>query len=140
MPDTSDFNTKIIEEVRANNGVVGGPFTGAPMLLLTTTGAKSGAERVNPLVYLTENNHVYIFASYAGAPTNPDWFHNVKAHPEVTVEVGGSRYAATATPIEGPERDRIYAAQVAVMPGFGEYQEKAVGRTIPVVELVRVES
>ncbi len=139
MPDTSDFNAKIIEEFRANAGVVGGPFTGAPMLLLTTTGAKSGAERVNPLVYFTENNHVYIFASKAGAPTNPDWYHNIKAHPDVTVEVGASRYAATATPIEGPERDRIFDAEVAVMPGFGEYQEKA-GRTIPVVELVRKET
>ena len=135
----SDFNAKIIDEFRANNGVVGGPFTGAPMLLLTTTGAKSGAERINPLVYLTENNHVYIFASYAGAPTNPAWYHNLLANPRVTVEVGGSRYAATATPVTGAERDRIYAAQVAVMPGFGEYQEKA-GRTIPVIELVRVES
>jgi len=135
----SDFNAKIIEEFRANDGVVGGPFTGAPMLLLTTTGAKSGAERINPLVYLTESNRVYIFASKAGAPTNPDWYHNLRAHPEVTVEVGGSRYKATAAPVEGAERDRIFAAQVARMPGFGEYQEKA-GRTIPVVELVPVET
>jgi deazaflavin-dependent oxidoreductase (nitroreductase family) len=135
----SDFNAKIIEEFRANDGVVGGPFTGAPMLLLTTTGAKSGAARINPLVYLTENNHVYVFASKAGAPSHPDWYHNLVANPRVTVEVGGSRYDATATPVVGPERDRVYAAQVAVMPGFGEYQEKA-GRTIPVIELVRVES
>jgi deazaflavin-dependent oxidoreductase (nitroreductase family) len=139
MSDMSDFNAKIIEEFRANDGVVGGPFTGAPMLLLTTTGAKSGAERTNPLVYLTESNHVYVFASKAGAPSHPDWYRNLVAHPQVTVEVGGSRYAATATPIEGAERDRIFAAQVAVMPGFGEYQEKA-GRIIPVVELVRIET
>jgi len=135
----SDFNAKIIDEFRANEGVVGGPFTGAPMLLLTTTGAKSGAPRVNPLVYLTENNRVYVFASKAGAPTHPDWYHNLRANPLVTVEVGTTRYPATATAVEGEERDRIYAAQVARMPGFGEYQEKA-GRTIPVVELVRVET
>ena len=107
----SDFNAKIIDEFRANNGVVGGPFTGAPMLLLTTTGAKSGAERINPLVYFTESNHVYIFASKAGAPTNPDWYHNLVANPRVNVEVGGTRYDATATGT-GAERDRIYAAQV----------------------------
>jgi deazaflavin-dependent oxidoreductase (nitroreductase family) len=135
----SDFNAKIIDEFRANAGVVGGPFTGAPMLLLTTTGAKSGAARTTPLVYFTEGNHLYIFASKAGAPTNPDWYHNLRAHPEVTVEVGESRYQAKAKPVEGGERDRIYAAQVVLMPGFGDYQAKA-GRVIPVVELTRTDS
>jgi deazaflavin-dependent oxidoreductase (nitroreductase family) len=135
----SDFNAKIIEEFRANAGVVGGGFAGAPMLILITTGAKSGAERVNPLVYLTDNGRRYIFASKAGAPTNPDWYHNLRAHPQVTVEVGDTRYQATATPVEGPEHDRIYAAQVAAMPGFGDYQAKAE-RVIPVIELVPVDA
>lgn len=135
----SDFNAKIIEEFRANAGVVGGGFAGAPMLLLTTTGAKSGAERVNPLVYLTDNGRRYIFASKAGAPTNPHWYHNLRAHPQVTVEVGDTRYEATATPVEGAEHDRVFAAQVALMPGFGDYQAKA-GRVIPVIELVPVDA
>jgi hypothetical protein len=112
MAEMNDFNAKVIEEFRANGGKVGGQFEGAPLLLLTTTGAKTGA------------------------PTNPDWFHNLVAHPEVTVEVGAERFTADASVVEGEERDRIYAAHAAANPGFAEYQEKT-DRVIPVVALDR---
>jgi deazaflavin-dependent oxidoreductase (nitroreductase family) len=131
----SDFNTQIIEEFRANEGRVGGQFEGAPLVLLTTTGAKSGALRTNPLAYLDGGDGtVYVFASKGGAPTNPDWYHNVLAHPAVTVERGTERYEATATPITGPLRDELFARQVERFPGFGDYQKNA-GRVIPVVAL-----
>ena len=136
MPDVKDFNTAIIEEFRANDGIVGGPFAGTPVLLLTTTGARSGLERVNPMVYRTEGDEHYVFASKAGAPTNPDWFHNLVAHPEVTVELGSDRYRATADVLEGEERDRVYAAHAAVMPTFADYQA-GTDRVIPVVHLIR---
>jgi len=132
-----DFNAKIIEEFRANNGVVGGPFEGSPLLLLTTTGAKSGQLRVCPTVYRREGERMFVFASKAGAPTNPDWYHNLVAHPEVTVEAGAERFSARASVITGPERERIYAAHAADFPGFAEYQEKT-DRIIPVVELERL--
>ena len=132
----SDFNTSIIEEFRANEGKVGGPFQGAPMVLITTTGAKSGQPRTSPLVYLPDGDRVIIFASKAGAPTNPDWYHNLKANPNLTVEIGEEKYAAVATEITGDERNRLYAAQVAVMPGFQEYADKT-SRLIPVVALTR---
>lgn len=135
-PSMNDFNASIIAEFRANGGKVGGPFEGAPMVLLTTTGAKSGLPRVAPLVYYSEGDRRIIFASKAGAPTNPDWFHNIVANPTVTVEIGTETYEATAQVVEGAERDRIYAAQAAIMPGFAEYQEKTT-RVIPIVELVR---
>jgi deazaflavin-dependent oxidoreductase (nitroreductase family) len=131
-----DFNTRIIEEFRANEGVVGGQFEGAPILLLTTTGAKSGKERVNPLVYRAEGPRIFVFASKAGAPTNPDWFHNLKVHPTVTVERGKERYQAKATELGSGERDRIYSAHAEANPGFAEYQANT-DRVIPVVELVR---
>jgi deazaflavin-dependent oxidoreductase (nitroreductase family) len=137
MRQVNDFNTGIIEEFRASHGVVGGPFAGAPLVLLTTTGAKSGAKRTNPLAALPEGGRLYVFASKAGAPTNPDWYHNVVAHPEVEVEYGDEKFSAVAHVVTGPERDRLYEAQVAAMPGFGEYQERAGGRVIPVVELRR---
>ncbi|HEX4434077.1 MAG TPA: nitroreductase family deazaflavin-dependent oxidoreductase [Acidimicrobiales bacterium] len=133
----SDFNSAVIEEFRANHGQVGGGFAGAPMVLLTTTGAKSGAKRVNPLVALVQGDQLYVIASKAGAPTSPDWYHNLLAHPAVEVEFGDDRFEATAVAItSGPERDRLYAAQVAVQPGFADY-EKATTRVIPVVELRR---
>jgi deazaflavin-dependent oxidoreductase (nitroreductase family) len=132
----SDFNTSIIEEFRANDGKVAGPFLGAPMVLLTTTGAKSGQPRVAPLVYLRDGDRVVIFASKAGAPTNPDWYHNLAANPNVSVEVGADKYEATAEEITGEERNRLFAAQVAVMPGFQEYADKT-SRLIPVVALNR---
>jgi deazaflavin-dependent oxidoreductase (nitroreductase family) len=133
----SDFNTQIIEEFRANEGRVGGQFEGAPLVLLTTAGARSGKLRTNPLAYLDGGDGtIYVFASKAGAPTHPDWYHNLLAHPSVTVERGNERYEATASPVTGPLRDELYGRQVERFPGFGEYQEKA-GRVIPVVALRR---
>jgi deazaflavin-dependent oxidoreductase (nitroreductase family) len=137
MSEMSDFNRAVIEEFRANDGKVGGGFAGAPMVLLTTTGAKSGEKRVNPLVGLVDGGTLYVVASKAGAPTSPDWYHNLLANPEVEVEFGGERFEATAVPIvSGPERDRLYSAQVAAQPGFADY-EKATTRVIPIVELRR---
>jgi deazaflavin-dependent oxidoreductase (nitroreductase family) len=107
MADTNDWNQKIIEEFRANEGKVGGQFEGAPVLLLTSTGAKSGRRHTTPMMYLQGDNGVYVFASKAGAPTNPDWFHNLVANPTVTVELGTDQYDATAAPLEGAERDRV---------------------------------
>ncbi|WP_454199389.1 nitroreductase family deazaflavin-dependent oxidoreductase [Nocardia sp. Marseille-Q1738] len=130
-----DWNTRIIEEFRANRGKVGGPFAGRELLLLTTTGARSGLGRTNPLAFIRDGDDIVVIASKAGAPTNPDWFHNVRAHPEVTLEIGTETIKATAIPItDGPERDRLFAAMVEVMPGFAEYQEKT-DRIIPVVKL-----
>ena len=106
------------------------------MIVLTTTGAKSGQPRTNPLVYLADGDQLVIFASKAGAPTNPDWYHNLLAHPRVTVELGDETFHADASVVQGEERDRLFAQQVAVMPGFAEYQEKTT-RTIPVVVLTR---
>lgn len=137
MSEINDFNAKMIEEFRANHGKLGGGFEGAPMVLLTTTGARSGKTRVNPLASLPRDGKLYVFASKGGAPTNPDWFRNLVAHPDVEVEFGDEKYEATAVVIEGPERDRVFAAQVERMPGFGEYQKNSGGRVIPVVELRR---
>jgi len=136
MAEMNDFNAQVIEEFRANGGKVGGQFEGAPLLLLTTTGAKTGQARVTPVVYRAEGEQLYVFASKAGAPTNPDWYHNLMAHPEVTVEVGAERFTADAVVVEGEERDRIYAAHADANPGFAEYQEKT-DRVIPVVALER---
>jgi deazaflavin-dependent oxidoreductase (nitroreductase family) len=137
MTDMTDFNTNIIEEFRANDGVVGGPFDGAPLVLLTTSGARTGATRVNPLASLTtDDGRLFVFASKGGAPENPDWYHNVLAHPEVGVESGREKFTAIAAPVTGPERDRIFAVQKERMPGFADY-EKATSRVIPVVELRR---
>jgi deazaflavin-dependent oxidoreductase (nitroreductase family) len=137
MSDMNDFNRGVIEEFRANHGKVGGGFDGAPVVLLTTTGAKTGQKRLNPLVALLDGGNIYVVASKGGAPTSPDWYHNLVANPEVEVEFGDEQFAATAVPIvSGPERDRLFAAQVAVQPGFADY-EKATSRVIPVVELRR---
>jgi deazaflavin-dependent oxidoreductase (nitroreductase family) len=134
VPEVNDWNAKIIEEFRANGGRVGGNFEGAPILLLHTTGARTGQERINPMMYLDDGGRRFVFASKAGADTNPDWYHNLVAHDEVTVEVGTESYEATATPVTGAERDRLYAEQARRYPGFAEYQEKT-SRVIPVVEL-----
>ena len=136
MADMTDFNKQVIEEFRANHGKVGGNFEGAPMVLITTTGAKSGQARTTPLVSQPSDDVIYIFASKAGAPTNPDWYHNLLAHPEVEVEFGDEKFSATATPLERAERDRVFAKQKEVFPGFADY-EKATDRVIPVVELRR---
>jgi deazaflavin-dependent oxidoreductase (nitroreductase family) len=136
MTDVTDWNGKIIEEFRANGGKVGGPFEGAPMLLLHTTGRKSGRERVNPLVYQQVGDDIAIFGSKAGAPTDPDWYRNLAANPEVTVEIDGETVPMRARVAEGEERTRIFDRQKQVMPGFAEYEAKA-GRPIPVVVLSR---
>jgi deazaflavin-dependent oxidoreductase (nitroreductase family) len=136
MSDINDWNQTIIAEFRANEGRVGGDFEGAPMLLLHTTGAKSGAERVNPMMYLDLDGHVFVFASYAGAESNPDWYRNLVANPEVTVEMGGETFSAAAVSLEESERKRVYAIQAERNPGFAEYEAKTT-RLIPVVELVR---
>jgi deazaflavin-dependent oxidoreductase (nitroreductase family) len=135
MSDMQDWNRQIIEEFRGHDGRVGGQFEGAPLLILHTLGAKTGAERLNPMMYLDLDGHRYVFASKAGADTNPDWYRNLVAHPDVTVEVGTDTRPATATELTGAERDRIYAEQARRYPGFAEYQEKT-SRIIPVVELI----
>ena len=132
----SDWNTQIIEEFRANAGRVGGQFEGAPLLLLHTTGARSGLERVNPMMYLADGGRMYVFASKAGADAHPDWYVNLVKTPEVTVEVGEETFAATATPLAEEERAQVYAKQAALYPGFAEYQTKTT-RIIPVVVLDR---
>ena len=130
------FNDKIIAEFRNNNGVVGAPFAGMPMVLLTSTGAKSGQPHTTPLVPYIDGERVYVIASMGGAPKHPAWYHNVAANPNVTVERGTDKYAATARILEGPERDDIYARQAALLPAFADYQQKTT-RTIPVIELIR---
>jgi deazaflavin-dependent oxidoreductase (nitroreductase family) len=135
--DFNTFNQQVIAEFRANGGNVGGQFAGAPMLLLTTTGAKSGQSRTTPLVHSTDSDRIVIIASKGGAPTHPDWYHNLLANPEVTVELGTETFRARATVAEGAERDRIFARVVEQMPGFGEYQKNTT-RVIPVVLLERI--
>lgn len=135
MADGDDFNGKVIEEFRANDGKVGGPFTGAPMLLLHHNGARTGAERVNPLVYQQVGNSYAIFASAGGQPRDPQWFRNLVAHPEVTIEVGASTVKARARVTEGQERDSIWATQKERMANFAEYEKNAAPRVIPVVVL-----
>jgi len=137
MSEGDDWNSQIIEEFRANSGVVGGPFEGATMVLVTTTGAKSGKQRTTPLLYLPDGDRVVIFASKAGAPTNPAWYHNLKANPEVTVEVGADAYQAEAVEVTGGERDFLFAAQVERMPGFQTYADGTT-RVIPVIALERI--
>ena len=134
--DVHAWNQKIIEEFRANNGVVGGTFEGATIVLLHTTGAKSGKARTNPLVALAESGRLFVFASAAGADTNPDWYHNLVANPQVTVELGAERFPATAKVLDRTDRDEIYAKQAAKSATFAGYQTKTT-RLIPVVELVR---
>jgi deazaflavin-dependent oxidoreductase (nitroreductase family) len=131
------FNQAIIDEFRANDGKVSGAFANAPLLLLTTTGAKSGHQRTSPVVYTTDGDRLVIIASYAGRPVNPAWFRNLVANPEVTVEIPGETFAARAVVASGEYRDRLYAAQAALMPAFDEYQAKTT-RQIPVVTLERI--
>jgi deazaflavin-dependent oxidoreductase (nitroreductase family) len=136
----SDFNDGIIAQFRANEGRVGAPFEGAPMVLVHCTGRKSGKEYVIPLVYLPgdDDDSIYIFASKGGGPAHPEWYLNLIAAGQATVEVGSSTYPVTVTELSGAERDRVYAAQVQLRPGFGEYEEKTKGiRTIPVLQLKR---
>jgi deazaflavin-dependent oxidoreductase (nitroreductase family) len=134
MSGPRDFNKDIIDEFRANDGKVGGGFAGAPMLLLHTKGAKSGAERVNPLVYGAVGDDYVVFASKGGHPTNPDWYHNLVANPETSIEVGSETIPVTARETEGDERERIWSKQKADMPGFADYEKKTT-RQIPVIIL-----
>jgi deazaflavin-dependent oxidoreductase (nitroreductase family) len=136
MADVRDFNRDIITEFRANNGKVTGIFANAPLLLLTTTGAKSGRQHTTPVVYTREGDDLVIIASKGGAPNNPAWYHNLVAHPEVTVEVPDEEFSARARVTKGDERQRLFDAQAALMPNFNEYQSKTT-REIPVVVLER---
>ena len=135
--DFNEFNRGIVEEFRANGGVVGGPFAGAPMVLMTHTGARSGVERTTPLVHSMDGDRVVIIASMGGAPTHPAWFHNIKANPVVRVELGTDSYTADAEILmDGPERQRLFDQQAALMPNFKDYQDKT-DRVIPVIVLTR---
>ena len=130
------FNKSIIDEFRANGGKVGGPFEGAPLILLTTTGAKSGQQRVSPLAYLAIDQMMIIVGSKAGADTNPDWVHNLRAHPRAHIEVGTDAYDVVARELPVAEREELYPKIVAAAPTFGEYQSKTT-RVIPLFELQR---
>ena len=140
MTDEMDFNAinrALIADFRANDGVVGGDFAGWPLVLITTTGAKTGQERISPLVYTKDGDDIVIIASKGGAPTSPDWYHNIVKTPSVKVELPGNTFEATATVHDsGAERDRLFKVQADQMNNFYEY-EKATTRTIPVVTLTR---
>jgi deazaflavin-dependent oxidoreductase (nitroreductase family) len=132
----SDYNERIIEEFRGNAGKVGGTWEGRDLLLLTTKGRKTGREYTTPIVFSRDGDRLLVYASQGGAPTHPDWYLNLEQDPRVVVEVGPERYEAIATPLEGEERDREFAAQAARVHAFAEYQEKT-SRIIPVVALTR---
>jgi deazaflavin-dependent oxidoreductase (nitroreductase family) len=133
----SDFNAKIIEEFHANEGRVGGSFESIPLLLLHHTGAKSGKRRTNPLAYQRDGERYVIFASKAGAPRNPAWYHNLRAQPKVRIEVGTEVIDAVATEARDAERERLYRTQAERVPQFGDY-EKQTDRVIPVIVLTTV--
>ncbi len=134
--DLNAWDRQVIEEFRANGGNVSGPFAGTPLLLLTTTGAKSGQHRISPLAYLSEGGHIYVFAGNRGAPTNPGWYHNLVAHPDVTVEVGTEKFEARASVVESAEGERLGRIQVQKIPSLVELQAK-ITRKVPVVLLER---
>jgi deazaflavin-dependent oxidoreductase (nitroreductase family) len=136
MTAANDQNQRIIDEFRANGGKVGGYFAGMPLLLLSTTGAKSGKQTVSPVACTPDGDRLLVYASAAGRPNHPAWYHNLVANPAVTVEYGTARFAARATVITGAARDRLWDAQVARAPGFGDYQ-RTTTRVIPVVALER---
>jgi deazaflavin-dependent oxidoreductase (nitroreductase family) len=131
-----EFNEKLVEEFRANGGKVGGQFAGADLLLVTTTGAKSGQPRLAPLAYFTIDDKMIIIGSKAGADTNPDWVHNLRAKPSAHIEVGVDAYDVTSRELPRDERDALFDKVVAAAPGFGEYQAKT-SRIIPLFELTR---
>jgi deazaflavin-dependent oxidoreductase (nitroreductase family) len=136
--DMNDWNAQVIAEFRANGGKVGGMFEGAPMVLVHHTGARSGIERVAPLMYRPEGDRVVIFASKGGAPTHPDWYYNLLANPDTTIELGEDpAVPVRATVLEGEERERIWSAHKAEVPQFAEYEESAGDRVIPVIALDR---
>jgi deazaflavin-dependent oxidoreductase (nitroreductase family) len=133
----NEFNRKIIEEFHANGGKVGGQFAAAPMVLLNHTGAKTGKAYTTPLVYSKDGDRIVIIASKAGAPKDPAWYHNLVAHPEVTLEIGTERFKARAVVTKGEERERLFNAQAKQMGVFDEYRKKTT-RQIPVIALTRV--
>jgi deazaflavin-dependent oxidoreductase (nitroreductase family) len=138
MTDQNTYNRQLIEEFRANRGKSGGPMEGRPLLLLTTTGAKSGQLRTTPMMYIPDGDRLLVIASNAGAPVHPDWYRNLVAYPEVTVEVGKEIFEAIATVTEGPERQRLWTRVVELYPFFADHQAK-VTRQIPVIVLKRRE-
>jgi deazaflavin-dependent oxidoreductase (nitroreductase family) len=141
MASPGGWNAQVIEEFRGNGGRVGGPFEGAPMTLVHHRGRRSGTEYVAPMMYLADDadpDTIYVFASKAGAPTHPDWYHNLTAAGTGEVEVGEDTYPVTVTELTGEDRDRVYAEQARRYPGFAEYEQKTAGlRTIPVLALRR---
>ena len=141
MTGPTDWNSKTIAEFRANEGRVGGPFEGAPMVLVHHRGRKSGREYVNPIMYLPhdpDDNTIDVFATKGGAPTNPDWYYNLAAAGEGSVERGTESYQVTVRELTGAERDRVYAEQARRYSGFADYERQTAGiRTIPVLELTR---
>jgi deazaflavin-dependent oxidoreductase (nitroreductase family) len=137
MGNPNDWNKAIIAEFRANNGKVGGRFAGQPLALLHTVGAKSGQSRINPVACMKDGDRYVIIASKGGAPTNPDWYYNLVAHPLVTVEYGTETFQAQATIATEPQRTRLYNKMAAERPTFAEYQTKTT-RAIPVIILTRV--
>jgi deazaflavin-dependent oxidoreductase (nitroreductase family) len=133
-----ELNLAVIKEFRANQGKVGGPIEGMPILLLTMTGAKTGRTLVRPLCYSRDGDRIVIIASYGGAPRNPPWYHNLVANPVVTVEVGTENFKARATQVYGAERDRLFAEQAKLMPFFTDYQNKTK-RQNPLLTLTRID-
>ena len=131
----SDWNAGVIVEFRKNRGKVGGQFEGAPILLINHTGARTGKSRTNPVMYLKDGNRYLVFASKGGAETNPDWYHNLKKHPDVRIEVGDQIIDARAEELTGAERNKIFAKQASLYPQFAQYQRKTK-RTIPVIAFV----
>ena len=135
--DADDWNAKVIKEFRENGGKVGGPFEGSPMVLIHHRGAKTGTERVTPLMCQVEGDRTFIFASKAGAPDNPDWYHNLLAHPDITIEIGEEvDVPVHVEELSGDERDRVWDRQKREWPQFAEY-EASTDRTIPVLALQR---
>ncbi len=135
MSDSNDWNTGVIAEFRKNHGKVGGYFKGASLLILHHTGARSGKARLNPMMYLKGGDRYLVFASKGGVDTNPDWYYNIKAHPDVQIEVGDETIDVHAEEITGPERDELYERQASIYPTFAQYQAKTK-RIIPVIALV----
>jgi deazaflavin-dependent oxidoreductase (nitroreductase family) len=133
-----ELNQAAIREFRANQGIVGGPMEGMPILLLTMTGAKTGRTLTRPLCYSPDGDRLVIIASFGGAPRNPPWYYNLLAHPVVTVEVGTEKFKARAAQTSGAERQRLFDAQARLMPFFNDYQQKTK-RQIPVLTLTRID-
>ena len=134
MSGVNDWNARTIAEFRSNHGKVGGPFEGAPLLLVHHIGARSGKPRVNPVMYLKDGDRYIIFASKGGVDTNPDYYYNIKAHSYIDFEVGDEKIHVRAEEVTGPERDQLYARQASLYPSFEEYQ-RGTNRVIPVIAL-----